>query len=298
MTKILPNPEHFILKTPLYEKFKFYESDFETILHIEFFTGTLDTFCIECDKDSIFKSNAELPQVGRGSRPETKQTLQETLEHGKGWLSVSSDSNDLYEISFHKYALRDRIVKLEFTCTRDQKHKLIFIIKVYKSELEKIGQSPSIADLQKSNINKYRKILGSEKASEFTRAIGLSAHGVGIGSFVYLRRIFESQIELARSIASKQPDWDKNEYSKSRMDEKILLLKNHLPESLVKNRDMYWILSLGIHSLNEQQCLEYFEPIKLGIEIILDEKLQKQEKLKKESKTQKLLASIKSKIKK
>jgi len=60
------------------------------------------------------------------------------------------------------------------------------------------------------------------------------------------------------------------------------LLKAELPEFLVENRKLYGILSKGIHSLTEEECLEYFDVVKAGIELILDEKvdhLKKQRKI-------------------
>jgi predicted ATPase len=65
------------------------------------------------------------------------------------------------------------------------------------------------------------------------------------------------------------------------MDEKIILLKGHLPEALVSNAGMYSILSRGIHSLSEEECLKYFDTIKLGIELILDEKIEQDTRRKK-----------------
>jgi hypothetical protein len=68
-----------------------------------------------------------------------------------------------------------------------------------------------------------------------------------------------------------------------RMDEKILALKNFLPQYIVENRKIYGILSKGIHELSEDICLKIFPYVKLGIELILDEKLyelEREEKLK------------------
>lgn len=65
------------------------------------------------------------------------------------------------------------------------------------------------------------------------------------------------------------------------MDEKIVLLKNHLPQTLVGNAGMYTILSRGIHALSEDDCLKYFDTIRLGIELILDEKIEREERQKK-----------------
>jgi hypothetical protein len=38
-----------------------------------------------------------------------------------------------------------------------------------------------------------------KRYKKFTKGLGLAAHGVGIGSFVYLRRIFENLIEEAHT---------------------------------------------------------------------------------------------------
>ena len=56
--------------------------------------------------------------------------------------------------------------------------------------------------IEENDIKKYRKILGKEKYGEFGRAVGLYTHGIGIGSYVYLRRIFENLIEEAHQTKS------------------------------------------------------------------------------------------------
>ena len=65
---------------------------------------------------------------------------------------------------------------------------------------------------------------------------------------------------------------------KARMDDKIQMVKDYLPEFLVENRTLYAILSKGIHDLSEDECLQYFETVKIGIEQILDEKIIAKEK--------------------
>lgn len=139
--------------------------------------------------------------------------------------------------------------------------------------LHKIGQNPSIADLHISQIKDYNKVLSKEKLKEFTKAIGLAANGVGIGSFVYLRRIFEHLIEDAHQNVITSKDWDETRYQRSRMNEKIEILKLELPEFLVENKEMYGILSKGVHELEEQECLLNFLPLRSGIEMILDDKV-------------------------
>jgi len=150
-----------------------------------------------------------------------------------------------------------------------------FYFLIHNNTITKIGQYPSIADIVTIDIQKYRKVLGNEQYSEFSRAIGLTAHGIGIGAFVYLRRIFENLIEESHQVQKDIVGWDENAYQRSRMEEKIALLKDSLPEFLVENKSLYSILSKGIHELREIECLKAFPTTKLGIELILDEKLEK-----------------------
>jgi hypothetical protein len=78
--------------------------------------------------------------------------------------------------------------------------------------IEKMGQYPSLADLVTAEIRKYRKFLGADAHREFSRAIGLAAHGVGIGSFIYLRRILENLIEEAHQAAQHSKGWNESAY--------------------------------------------------------------------------------------
>ena len=168
----------------------------------------------------------------------------------------------------------------------DDSHNMYCYFLIHNQTITKIGQYPSIADVITIDIQKYRKVLGKDQYSEFSRAIGLTTHGIGIGAFVYLRRIFENLIEEAHQVQKSTACWDENAYQKSRMEEKITLLRSSLPDFLVENKSLYSILSKGIHELQEAECLAAFPITKLGIELILDEKLEKltrEEKIKKAS---------------
>lgn len=185
------------------------------------------------------------------------------------------------------------------TCVRTQEKFYVFIFNnIGNLELQKIGQFPSIADFHISQIKKYDKVLAKDKLKEFTRGIGLAANGVGIGSFVYLRRIFEGLIEEAHLKAKAISDWDEDNYTLQKMSERIELLKDHLPAFLVENKSLYGILSVGIHSLKEEDCLAYFETVKVGIELILDEKVELYQKQKKIEDAKSKIAVLTGKIKK
>ena len=117
----------------------------------------------------------------------------------------------------------------------------------------------------------------------------VASHDVGIGAFIYLRRIFENLIEAAHLKAKAEASWDEIAYEKARMDEKIQFLKHLLPPFLVENRVLYKILSSGVHELSEQECLKAFPVVKLGIELILDDELERHKRERKIEEAKKAL---------
>ena len=163
------------------------------------------------------------------------------------------------------------------------------------SIIMKVGQYPSVADIHIGQVKQYDKVLEKPILKEFTKAIGLAANGVGIGSFVYLRRIFENLIYEVLEEAKDVIDIEV--FKVQRMDEKIDTLKNYLPPFIVENKQIYGILSKGIHELEEEECLAYFDCMRQSIELILDERLVQLEKKKKEAEVKKALSSIAGKIK-
>ena len=110
-------------------------------------------------------------------------------------------------------------------------------------------------------------------------------------SFNLARLIEEAHVRAALSEL-----WDESEYVGSRMGEKINLLADELPEFLVENKAMYSILSKGIHELSEAECLAAFPVVKVGIEIILDVKLESAEKEKKLAAAKKAIAALSGSI--
>ena len=187
---------------------------------------------------------------------------------------------------------------VQIKCKRyDDIFYFLILYDVVSQCLYKVGQYPSVADFHIGEVKQYKKVLSTDKLREFTKAIGLAANGVGIGSFVYLRRIFEHLIFEAYTHAIIDGAIDEGSFQKSRMDEKINLLHSYLPAFLVESKSIYSILSVGIHELDEQTCLTYFDALRNGIEIILDEKLDELRKKEKIEAAKKKLSGIHGKIK-
>jgi hypothetical protein len=133
----------------------------------------------------------------------------------------------------------------------------------------KVGQYPSIADVSERALDRYRKLLGAERLSELKKGVGLHAHGIGIGSIVYLRRAFEFIVDSAEKAAALESKEPAN--TGLRMQDKIAALSEYLPEFIVDNRVMYGILSDGIHNRSESDCALLFSPCLRGIEIALEQ---------------------------
>jgi len=236
----LPPAVDFYLMVPLYEFHKISTGNVADIQQLQYFSGTLDAYCLGCGNISIFQRDASYTH---------HLTPQEAVE--------------------------SRQFSISFLCQRQRSHRLFFLFAVTNKQVGKIGQLPSLADLHSTGILQYRKLLGDERYRELSRAIGLAAHGIGIGSYVYLRRVFESLILEARDLAAQAPDFDEAAFQQGRMDDRILVLKDFLPSFLVENRALYGILSQGLHSLTEDECLRHFATVRAGIELILDEHIAK-----------------------
>lgn len=181
---------------------------------------------------------------------------------------------------------------ISWKCTRHGNHRLIFEFHIYKGRLQKIGQWPSFADIALDESKDYSKLLTKQDAAEFHKAIGLAAHNVGIGSYVYLRRIFERIIVNRFEEFKASEGWSNDQFYGGRMEDKISLLKNHLPAFLVKNARIYSILSLGIHELEEEQCLGFFRVLRQSLILILEQDKKLKEELDLQKQLEKEIAGF------
>lgn len=273
----LPEVDQFLLETPLYERFEISNTDGDALFNLIFHTSKLDCFCPFCEKDSTF--------IGTNTAP-----------NFNGYNITNYDNMVKYGKKDYKYFL-NTIHHINLYCSRVEEHKMQQVVYITETELFKIGQYPSIAEISQPELKKYRAVLSKEKYGELNRGVGLVTHGVGIGAYVYLRRIFEDLIEEAHENLSKIEGWEEEFYQKSRMNEKIELLAAELPDFLVENKALYGVLSKGIHELSEQECLDYFPTVKLGIELILDEKLETKKRQDKIAAAKKSIQSISKDVK-
>lgn len=242
--------------------------DFITLLNGQV---RISSYCKECKAERVFTMSpyviyrmdrGEYEQQSLAKEIDTLQKLiyspQELQKKGEEWRWKN-----------WQLEAEARVLVFQYVCSMNEEHHLDYVVLVDNKSMRKIGQYPSVADLTFPELDAYEKVLAKEDRKEFGRAIGLYASGIGAGSYVYLRRIFERLLMQAKSNAGDAIDSDA--FNHARVDEKITMLSAYLPAALTSNPTLYGILSKGIHELSENECIAYFPVVKECIYMILNE---------------------------
>ena len=245
--------------------------------------NNIDCYCVSCETNRVFVNFNCLIQ--EGPRVFTKSMVDDETDQGG-----KSTQDGVYRNILNKR------FSLTYRCAKEKSHTVIFDLITTDKQVMKVGQYPSYADMVIPEIKKYRTIL-DKQYREFSRAIGLFANGIGVGSFVYLRRIIEGLVFDKFSEVSKDLEISADDFSKRRFDEKIDMLSDYLPDLLVSKKNLYGIVGKGVHELSEEECLAMFPIIRTGIELILDDILNETEKAKKVKKVEKFIADPTGKLK-
>jgi len=291
-----PTPEDFFLRTGLYTRFPLRdnnESHAAGILGIEFYPGSLKALCVNCGEESVFRTDRI--QSGELTKPQRPHSAAISNSQQVAYRATLDELAGCQPWS-HQYAFSNHFFSVQFYCSRDFSHRLLFTGAVADLVLLKTGQFPSFADLASNQVSRYRKVLGAERSREYTRAINLFSHDIGIGSLVYLRRILESLIEEAHAIALTEPNWDDTPWVRLRVQERIKFLGSHVPSFLRENEGIHAILSKGVHELTEQQCLLHFPVLRSAIDLILEERLAVIESESKRKEISRALGEIRGRL--
>lgn len=275
----MENPaRNFILNESLYKRLDISNVASPEITEILFFEGPIDCFCPYCKCPSVF--------LGIISDEQKQRKI------NLGLSSSLTLRNNVHEQLFGKHEL----YRLDFVCSRDKNHCLTVVYKVENHTIEKIGQSPSLFEIQRGEFKEYKKILG-DSYDDLYNAIMFYSSGFGVASFAHLRRILENYfVKKAYEIKKIEPKWDDKAYKESKFVEKLDLLQDLLPETLIENQRLYSIVSKGIHELKEEECLLYFEAVKACIFLSLDDILEEERRTKSKIKIKAELSRIDNKI--
>lgn len=206
--------------------------------------GTFDCYCKGCGKETPFIVKGLKVHVAGGG-----------LQHGD-------------ELSSPPLMFGLRAV-----CQRDLTTYMYCFQKI-GSELFKIGQMPSMADISFGELKGIDASLDPLDRKELGKALGLFSHDAASGAFVYLRRVFERMIgrahERKASISGAVDGFDG-----MRVDQKIDALKDELPEKVVRNSAVFSVLSAGIHELSDEHCKALFPVVKVVIFQMLEQEEHK-----------------------
>jgi flagellar motility protein MotE (MotC chaperone) len=188
-----------------------------------------------------------------------------------------------------KELIYNHVKKLDYVCSSCKTGLRIFLIHFSTEKvgtqnrivLEKVGQIPAWS----IDMNKDLEDILDEHADYYKKGLISESQGYGIGAFAYFRRITEEIIdELLESIADLIPEVDRDAYStaldetkKTRVaQEKIDLVKDLLPLSLRPDginplSALHSALSEGLHSENDEECLEYADAVKKSLIYLIDQ---------------------------
>lgn len=277
--------EDLIINSGLYRAIPIKGENYQKIIELANFNDTIKFHCPKCADSSIFKRSKKM-------RPMLPSDNAGNFSH----IPISNMINRPQEDVVSEFFSGTQFIELRFECAKDTEHIIAFHFTITNKKLVKTGQFPALADYESKELDQYKKVISKTKLSEFRKSVGLFSHGVGIGAFVYLRRIFEDEIHRAFDVSDSKDNVKKEDFNKLRMNEKIVLLKNDLPSFLSENKNIYGILSTGIHELHEDECLKYFPTLKLSIELILSEKKEKYERELKMKQAKSELSKISSEL--
>lgn len=125
--EIPASPREFHVEMPLYKEIVITEANLKKISELLDFSGTIDAYCIYCEKESLFETN-DRPGLGTS-----------------GLRAYAKDESERY-------------VTASYICTRSSAYEYTSYFRICGSAIQKVGQFPSVADLQIPQIQKYRQL--------------------------------------------------------------------------------------------------------------------------------------------
>lgn len=285
---------HFLQNKGLYDKIEINQNNISDLISLIGGEVRIQEYCTGCKVNSVFTMNPVMAVLSNGDNI----SLAEYLSQFQKNLSIANSligekkkwkwKSPLLEEATH-------VLVFPFRCAMNPEHRLDYIALVEGDVFKKVGQYPSVADLSFPQLDTYKKVMSTDDRREFGRALGLYASGIGAGSYVYLRRIFERLLMKAKENAGTAID--EQSFNQAHVDEKITMLKDFLPNMLTNNPTIYGILSKGIHALSEEECLAYFPVLKECIYMILSEWEDIRKKREQEAALTSSLSKISSNIK-
>ncbi|WP_120987369.1 hypothetical protein [Aliarcobacter cryaerophilus] len=187
---------------------------------------------------------------------------------------ISGENHNIYTSEFSFFYVT-------YICSNCQKVEKIFSLaaKVNDSgkgqgECYKFGELPTYGPPVAS---KLMKLIGPDR-DEFLKGRRCENQGLGVGSFIYYRRVVENQknrilgeiIKVANKIGTSQSNIEilEKAIEETQFTKALDMAKNAIPESLLINghspiKLLHSALSEGVHALSDEECLEMASSVRI-----------------------------------
>lgn len=236
----------------------------------------LITRCHQCKKEFPFDVEREYFLFEKyGKKKDNYITITKEIYNGgsfpdKGSIRLYNGDIDGLQPPYDKDLLLENkiwYIHYFFQCTNNKNHKYMMMISIELKEghlkVRKIGQNPSMLTVKGFDFDRYKSFLEKINAYEdYKKADMSNSEHFYVGAYAYLRRIFEKMINYYLG-TTKLKD--------NHIDTKIDAVKDKFDprtKDLLKN--LYGILSISIHELDEDQSKEYYNYLKAVIDMQLE----------------------------
>lgn len=260
----------------------------------------LVTYCHKCKKEFPFDVNRKIFEFY-----DNDITVDSAIyitkvagQFGRGRLEITEGRIDGLQPPYNIDYLEDNriwYVEYFFTCTNNNMHNYMMMVSIELKDgkfiVRKIGQNPSMLTVKGFDFDKYKKFLDNINAYEdYKKADLCNAEHFYVGAYAYLRRIFEKMIVYYLGDTELKDD---------HMDTKIDAVKNKFDPGVNKMlKNLYGILSISIHELNEEESKEYYTYLKAVIDMQLEYIKSEAEKDKQSKDLEGILSKIANFVKK
>jgi hypothetical protein len=248
-----------------FENYHLYENcDIDTPFHTTNIPcPPINLFCKECDSVQTFEFEYKTDRYNntvRGFRDNSNQLSKQAREVPIDSPTIKSPSSEITNITY--------------LCAGCKKTKQFYSIRIDHDikKIMKIGQFPQW-DI---SIDKNLKKIMKNHEELYKKGLICESQSYGIGAFAYYRRIVEVIIdEILVKILEVVTEENKKDYmnvleqakQSHRADQKINIVKDEIPTLLMIEgtnplKSLYKHLSIGIHSLSDEECLKKAKSIK------------------------------------
>lgn len=193
----------------------------------------------------------------------------------------SDAKNTIVELEWGKTSYACIVSFLCVTCRKDYKSFWINAIQIDEDnyQVTKIGEHPQRELPRSKALSKFFK----EDKQEYNKAVICLAIGYGVAAFAYMRRVVEKNIHGLLDLIAESAEPDSKLAGSlaklkttSPMSDKIKIANQALPDYLKPDGfnplgQIYELLSEGVHSLPDEECLDKAQDLQACLEFLISE---------------------------